>query len=725
VIDANQAGNAGYNAAPQVQQSIGVGPNLAADSYSVVGNTELVAAGHSTPTTPFTTSATAVIANDTSNAAIAVTAATGAATTAGGSITIDATGKFSYTPPIGATSSTDTYVYTASSGGVARTATIVFNISNIVWYVDSASTGTHDGRSRSPFLNLGPGANNLGTSAAAGASIYVAKGGATTSGAHTLLANQRLIGAGATLSVGALTVAGSAGNTPTLSGTLSASGVSGVVVDGIQMSTGTSTAVSLTNTDGTFTFTKISVSGAPNGIVWNNATAALGTSSFTVTGDGTDVSQGGNASGGTLAGLVGANGAIAGNGVYLSNVGNVVLRRMTINGTIQNHAIRGYRVNGFTLEYSTVAGTVGTDASLPSPETAGEGGIYFGNTTTNGLSTSATFTGNIIGGGRGRNVSITNTSAGTTTLTFKGNSFGLNQSFTDAGHSLAVEARGSGTVINTTIGGTVAEANSFLGAPGDLLNVTGQAGTTVDLQLKGNAFSNSHANNSIGGGGVTLASQGTMTFVADGNTLRGAHGSAITLQKATSGASLSGRITNNTIGVTGVAGSGSQTGGGVLLAAAGTGTVALTILDNTIRGWDSAGLYFDNTGGSYTANFTIQGNTIAEPNTNGFASLALTNGAPSSADAVNVCAVIGGASAGLKNTFNATGGAADILLGVSGAAAGHTFNLPGYVGSSEANVEAFVGANNTAVGGAVYDAYFDSPATVAAFTGTGSTCPTP
>ncbi len=725
VVNANQAGTAGYEPAAQVQQVILVGPRLVADSYSVVGNTQLVAANHSTPTTPFTIDATTILANDASNVAITLSAVTGAATTGGGSITIDGSGRFLYTPPVGVASGTDTYVYTGTSSGVARTATLTFNIANIVWYVNSASTAARDGRSSSPFLNLGPGAGNLGTAAGAGAYIYVHRGAATTPGAHTLLTNQRLVGAGAALAVGALSIAGNTANTPTLAGTLSATGVSGVLVTGIRMSTGGSTAVNLTNVDGSFTFTRIDVNGAPNGIVWNNATAALASSSLRVTGDDTNTALGGNGSGGVLTNTSGADGAIAGNGVYLNNVGNVELRRMVINGTMQNHAIRGYRVNGFVLEYSTVVGVHGTAGSLAAPETAGEGAIYFGNTATNGLSTAATFTSNVISSGRGRNLSIINTVAGTTSLTIRSNSFGLNQNFADAGHSVAVEARGSGTILNTTIGGTAAQANTFTGAPGDLVNVTGQAGTVVDVQLRTNSMSNGHANNTVGGGGVTLATQGTMTFTVDGNSLRGADGSALTLQKASAGALLSGRVTNNVIGVSGSVGSGSKSGNGIFLSAAGAGTVGLTVLNNQIRNWANAGVSLDNTGGSYAANFTIQGNVIAEPGAGAFSSLAVTNGAPGSTDTVNVCAVIGGGSVGLRNSFTGAAAVADVYLGASGAASGHTFNLPGYAGGGLAGVQAFVSSNNSIAGGAAYIAYADAPATAAAFTGTGGVCPTP
>ena len=554
--------------------------------------------------------------------------------------------------------------------------------------------------------------------------IYVAKGGGSTTGAYTMLASQQLIGAGAALNVPTvtpiLTVAGSAANTPTLSGTLTLA--SSVVVNGIDMSTGSSTAITGTGVTGiNVTARSVSSSGAPNGIFLNNMTG-----SFTVTGDGVNTAVGGNGSGGTISGATGADGATAGSAIYLNNVQNITLRRITINGTNQNYAIRGNLVNGFTLEYSTVAGTNGTAASLAFPENYGEGSIYFGNVTTNGLSTSGTFTNNLISGGRARNVSIVNTVAGTTTLTFKGNTFGLNQNFSDANQSLAVEARNAGTIVNSTVGGTLAgEPNTFTGSPGDLANFTGQTGTTMDVVIRNNAFSNNHAQNIVGGGGLTLASQGIMTFNVDGNSLRGADGSAITLFKASAGTSLTGILSNNTIGVSGVTNSGSKSGNGIFLSAAGAGTIGLTITGNQIRNWGgNAAMYFDNTGGSYAANFTIQSNTMAEPGAGSFSTLAITNGAPLSSDTVNVCATIGGAG-GLKNTIAGGSGLADLYLGSSGQNGGHTFNLPGYAAPSNlANVQTFVSSNNTLSGGATPKAYDDNGGQ-GSFTGVGSSCPTP
>jgi hypothetical protein len=714
-----------------------IAPNLTTKSYVDVGNTQLDG-GLPAPATP-TVISVAVSNGDSSDAPI--TYAVTVPPVHGVLTTFNTNGTFLYTPNVGDTTS-DSFTYTGTSNGVTVTRTATITFTGRVWYVDNATvSGTNDGRSNTPFKTM-TAVGGAGT--ASGDFIYVSKGSGPTTGAYTMLASQQLIGAGATLNVGAgvLVVPGLAANTPTLSGTLTLA--NNVTVNGIDMSTGTTgaitgtsvtginvtarnvttttgTAVTITGSGntGTMAFTSVSANGGANGIFLQNFTGG----SFTVTGDGTDTSVGGNASGGTIANMAGANGTTNGIGVYLNNVQNVVLRRMTINGTNQNFGIRGFLVDGFTLEYATVNGINGNAASLPTPENAGEGSIYFGNVTTNGLLNLGTFTNCKISGGRARNMSIINTS-GAAALSIKGCTFGLNQNFSDADQSLAIEARNTGTVINSTLGGSSAgEANSFTGSPGDLVNVTGQTGTTMDVQFIQNALSNNHAQNVIGGGGMTLATQGTMTFNVNGNTFRDANGSAITLFKATAGVLLSGKLTNNNIGVTGVADSGSATGNGIFGSFAGTGTIALTITNNVIRNYSgNAGLFFDNTGGSYTANFTITGNTTAEPGGGAFAGLALTNGGSGSTDTINVCATITGNdfSAGDPSDSN------DIIVGASGAAIGHTFNLPGYAGGANlANVQTFIQNNNLNPGSTAVVAYTDPPVTPAAFTGTGTSCPTP
>ncbi|TLY49392.1 MAG: hypothetical protein E6K53_13825, partial [Gammaproteobacteria bacterium] len=308
-----------------------------------------------------------------------------------------------------------------------------------------------------------------------------------------------------------LTTTSNAGFAATGGGTVTATDTTSTITT----TTGTALTVSSTTIGGGgLQFKSISANGGANGILLSNTGASGG---LTVNGDGANVAVGGNASGGTISNMSGADGTTSGVGVYLNNTKNVVLRRMTINGTNQNFGIRGFGVDGFTLQYSTVNGTNGTSHNAL-PDDAGEGSIYFGNTITNGILTQGTFTNNLISGGFWDNMHVDNT-AGTATITLKGNTFGSNLVSANANSSLIIEARGAGTVVNSVVGGPGAgEPNTFTGAHADLANFTGQTGTTMDVQFKNNALSNNYVPNNVGGGSLNLSSQGVMTFVVDSNS---------------------------------------------------------------------------------------------------------------------------------------------------------------------------------------------------------------
>ena len=105
-------------------------------------------------------------------------------------------GTFTYTPNVGFAGLTDTFTYTLTDGnGVTNTGTVTINLSNVVWYVNSAG-GNGDGRSHNPFNSLA----NAAAPSLTNQSIYVHSGGATTPGNIALDANQTLHGAGATFS---------------------------------------------------------------------------------------------------------------------------------------------------------------------------------------------------------------------------------------------------------------------------------------------------------------------------------------------------------------------------------------------------------------------------------------------------------------------------------------------------------------------------------------------
>jgi hypothetical protein len=381
-----------------------VAPVAATDSYSnLVDNTQAVVTGGLTvsPGTPFVTLSGSVLANDQPSGGVTLTAGT-FATSAGGSVTLATDGTFIYTPkanPGAAAITSDSFTYIISSntgGGAPVTAmgTVNLTLGGRVWYVNNSGSNGN-GQSQSPFNSM----TGADTASIANDSIFVYTGIGTTLGSTSLLAGQTLWGQGTTFTLGGLTIGG--GTKPTLGGTVTLGGnnitvssldistgsatgitntgtISGVTIkNNVTVTTTTGTAVSFSNLDSTaggapgngINFRSISANGGANGIVLSNVNTATGT--FSVLGDGSNTTKGGNGSGGTIQSMTGADGLVAGNGIYLSSAKNVSLQRMQLNG-FSNSAIRGLSVTGFTLQYSTISGQSGDSSG------ATEGPLAFG-----------------------------------------------------------------------------------------------------------------------------------------------------------------------------------------------------------------------------------------------------------------------------------------------------------------------------------------------------------
>lgn len=505
----------------------------------------------------------------------------------------------------------------------------------------------------------------------------------------------------------------------------SATGGGTVTIQGVgnSITATTGTALNITNTTigaPGLTIQSLSSNGGTNtGIILDNTGASGG---LNVPGNGVA------GSGGTIANKTGADGsASTGVGIYLNNTSNVQLNWMQLND-FQNFAIRGFNVAGFSLGNTVINGINGTAASLVFPDNYGEGSVYFGNATTTGLTGSATISSCSISGGRARNVSVVNSGGSLNRLTITNTTFGLNQNAVDANQSLAVEARtGANPVVNVTVTGS-----TFTGAPGDLANFTGQVNTSMDVIFQNNTLFNNHAWNVISGGGLTLATGGIITLNVSNNTLRDADGSAITLQLAAplgnETTSLDGTLNNNVIGVFASPNSGSKSGNGIFLSFADNiilpkGQVTLAITNNTIHQYaGNAAIYADNTGGNYNLDLNISGNTADSPGAGVFAGLALTAGAPSSADDIDVCANIIGNNFSLADPSNLN----DMILG-GGATGASSIRLPGLVpisNPSQAQVEAFLLSNNNTAG-TVVSTYTDAPATYSTLFLGGAACATP
>src|SRR5260221_4346328 len=393
--------------------TINVRPKAVNDTLTetVIGNVSV------DPSTGVTLS---ILTNDIFNGSPTIN--TSGTSVAGGTVAVAAGGTFGYNPPAGFEGADSfTYTITDTSGLTSTSATVSLNVAGMIWFVNNNAAPcvvAGCGRLSNPFSTLAAFSalnNGAGANPAANDNIFVYESATTYAAAVTLLTGQKLIGQDASASLVTITgltpPSGSAalpamnnangtitgvGGTVTLGANstvrgltigsgastgLSGAAVGGVSVSEVSVSTSIGTAVNLNGTGGTFALRGVSANGGSSGIILQNTTG-----SFTVNGDGVNTSVGGNGTGGIIANMAGANGTTSGVGIYLSNVQNVTLRRMTLNGTNQNFGIRGFRVNGFTLEYSTIGGTNGTSNNA-FPDDSGEGSIYFCHTSTKRLFT--------------------------------------------------------------------------------------------------------------------------------------------------------------------------------------------------------------------------------------------------------------------------------------------------------------------------------------------------
>jgi hypothetical protein len=459
------------------------------------------------------------------------------------------------------------------------------------------------------------------------------------------------------------------------------------------LTTTTGTALNVANTTigaNRLEFRSISANGAANGIDLRNTGSSGG---LTVDGDGANTSVGGNASGGTISNATGADGSTAGSAIYLEGTRSVVLRRMTINGTNQNFAIRGANVTGFTMEYTTVSGTNGTNAGLD------EGSVNFDN-----LLGSAAITSSVIEGGFEDNLNVVNTSATLNRLVITGSTFGFNNTVSGNNHIL-IESQNSGTVLNFTI-----QSSTLRGARADWINASNNSGSSMDAILIGNTFdnlaANAHPGSAPGGNRVVLGATGTMTFDVQNNILSGARGEAISVRGTGIAGGVTGTATghvrNNLIGLQGTANSGSSEGSGIFIFGDGGSHMTVAVTGNTVHQYNNHGIllqFGDELNDGSVFNITVAQNTVSTPgNINAdFNAIHLNNGTVAATDNFTSCVNIGGAGA----ANNVTGGGSgtippnntDIRVRQRQST---TVRLPGYAGAhnDDAAVVAYLAGRN-------------------------------
>ncbi|UIJ71469.1 right-handed parallel beta-helix repeat-containing protein [Aurantimonas sp. HBX-1] len=429
---------------------------------------------------------------------------------------------------------------------------------------------------------------------------------------------------------------------------------------GNTINSGSNTALNIFNTTigaADLTFQSItSVGGSATGIILDN-TGSIG--GLHVTGTGTV------GSGGTIANKTGADGALTtGNGIYLNNTADVRLAGMQLND-FQNSAIRGFAVNGFSLEDSVISGAVGNNTG------AIEGAIAFGDVLASGTAglTGSSLIDNVnISGSIEHQIEIYN-QIGTMNLTIS------NSSIHDGGvDGLQLEIRGSAQAIvdidNNQIFNMGSQAIQMSALEQSFLQATIRS-NTITRGTQGNegiVISNGgDADARVLIGGPTLA---------DGNTISGFGGVAIFVGQVagqgTAASLLEATIQNNTVTSPVTA-----TNHAILaFVSSATGQVsqARFLIDNnnvTYNSGAARAILVDAPDVGRTPNFyaTVTNNTVTATDVNAVTmiSVAARNGATGSADVRGnvVTYTFGSPPIGL-NVREATGGSMVLARGGSG-----------------------------------------------------------
>ncbi|MBV8516271.1 MAG: tandem-95 repeat protein [Acidobacteria bacterium] len=491
-------------------------PTANNDTWETEGNTELrvdvgpSATPHVSDTTP---SGRGVADNDADTVEgdpFSVTGIVGCADTtapyvcsvAGGTVTMNANGSFSFMPSPGATSATFQYTVTdqpAAGIPASATGTVTITIHDMIWYVNGGAPAGGNGTSASPFNSFAP-LNGGGDADVAGDYIFVHA--STVNGGIALEPNEKLWGEGVGLIIprnlngnGSPTTLVAPGVKPLIAASVGnavdVSSVSGVEIAGLALSAPTGNGIDVTSP----------IAGAAAGArIYSNSITAAGQQGIDISAFGpigTDVSIDSTSivSTGTGIALFGSDG--------------------TVTFSCTNTSIRSIAGSGITADasaadafYVTGLANVSVDGATPGAGISVTGATFDANPSTAAFDTVNTGTLNI-----GSSVDPVGTS-GLTLTNASGdvaigtlNSFAATQALgvagsglftgttglqlTSGGGSLAATAGVGLSVTNTTIGAANLSFTSVSAAGATNGIVLNNTGTTGGLKVLGTGSANS------------------------------------------------------------------------------------------------------------------------------------------------------------------------------------------------------------------------------------------
>ena len=579
-----------------VAGSLAVSPIAVNDTFASIGNVGI--------TVP--DGASDLMANDTNpggGGTLSITPIVNGPTTQLGTVNVSADGSFTYNPAPGFEGA-DTFTYTLTNGsGLTNQGTVTINVAGMIWFVQTGAAAGGDGRLGTPFnCFVGVSCFDDTTLDQPADNIFLYTGAYI--GGQTLLANQRLIGQGATAALagpGSITgitippfsntLPATGGVRPTmttaLAGTSAITLGSGNTLRGFNI--GDTTAADIIGTGiGTLTALEMDLNGTgrPLVLTTGNVAAAFGTLTSTSSTGGAAVSL--SAIGGTLT---------AGSAVLTGGVEGINLFAMSGTVTITTVNINGQSGDGINITSSTGTTNIsgGTVGNTDDP-----GGNAVEVNGSNGNVTIA--------------AALTKTTAGKIVLVTArtGNTVAL------SGNISATGAVDNGIDVNNNPAGIV----NFSGAT---KTINTGASSAVSLATNGTAVINFTNGglvlNSTTGTTFTATGGGTFTVQGTGNTINATNGPANT----SSSAALN--VVSTTIGASGLtfqsissgnANASPDPANGIVLNTAGTGGLTVTGTGTTdgsggtIRSTTSSGVRIVSSDNLNLSNINLIGNGTAQ-----------------------------------------------------------------------------------------------------------------
>ncbi|WP_166038189.1 Ig-like domain-containing protein [Sphingosinicella sp. YJ22] len=438
-------------------------------------------------------------------------------------------------------------------------------------------------------------ASNAGTINFTGSQITLTTGGNT---AVNITNNSAAINfTGGSLDITTTNAAGFSANAT--GGSVTVTGSSNTV------STGAGIAVNIQGTDigaGGVTFNTVNTSGASSGIILANT----GAGGFTVVG-----TAGVNGSGGSILNSTG-------HGIDLTGTTNVSLTGVTVTGS-GGSGINGSNVNGLSLTNVT---------SSTNGNAVDEGGVFILNASGNVFVTNSTFNANA-----DDNFAIRN-DTGSLNFTATGSTFSNSYQGAFGDDNLILQANNTANITALISG------NTFQNAEGDHFQFATNLGASGSshVTFTNNTLTNNQSSAVVLGSGVTISPSGgaDLRFLASGNTINdtiSGYSFNVNAIDTSGSAQLDITIQNNTIGTSGVVGSGPEQSGAIQGRMTGSGTMNLLIDNNDIFDWgngsaiDISSAAGATNGSASIMNATITNNLVTGPTSNALRALLVGAGA--------------------------------------------------------------------------------------------------